>query len=493
MFHNMQTTLAFAGETVGATPLGAGIRQGCPLSGTLLSLAVDPLVRMRLACTTLRSARLSLCADDLAVMLMQLVEQLVALTAVLAAWAQASGMTLNERKCVVLPTSMSTETTKEMLQRVGLLTNAVVATSARYLGVEVGIDAHVVQWESVAPKVARRSLDVRASTQGIAARLRLFNNHIATMLLHEGRYAELDRKIEAQMRHALQSLTKAPWMAMPPVVLQSMKLLGSAVEARDDAADNLAARIRLAVRSPDLPELWRRIDAAADNDKALLDPALPWHAMVPLVHLRELRNRCLGLVPTLAGTIDTAAHRQVYAAFRGAEDLRRTELQSVMRRRGQRWDEVPEALVGALFAWAATRPPSELVNSVLLTLLYGWCTEHHFGRPAGECVLGCGLAGADRQAHYLACPLLRTFAVQALTELTTADEQGAHSAILRQLAVGGSRATQAAVYLDIALWCFNTRRHGAATATIALCWARAKELRRRDATVRLAVDVPPLG
>lgn len=241
----------------------------------------------------------------------------------------------------------------------------------------------------------------------------------------------MDRKIEAQMRHALQSLTRAPWMAMPPVVLHNMKLLGFAVEARDYAADTLAARIRLAVRSPDLPELWCRIDAAADDDEALLNPSLPWHAKVPLVLLGDLRNRCLGLVPALAGSIDTGAHKQIYAALRGAEDVRRTELQSVMRRRGQSWGEVPKALVGALLAWAATRPPTELVNRVLLALLYGWCTGHRFGRPAGRCVLGCGLADADRQAHYLACPLMRTFAVQALPHLTTADKPGAHSALMR--------------------------------------------------------------
>lgn len=50
---------------------------------------------------------------------------------------------------------------------------------------------------------------------------------------------------------------------------------------------------------------------------------------------------------------------------------------------------------------------------------------------------------------------------------------------------------QAAVYLDVALWCLNARRYGAENATIALCWVRAKELRRRHAAVRSAVDVPP--
>lgn len=187
MCHDMKTTLVFAGEAVGALALEAGVRQGCPLSGKLFALAVDPLLRVCLASATLRSTRLSLLVDDLAVMLMRIVE-LEALMAALTAWAPASGMTLIERTCVVLPTSMSTDTTRGMLQRVGLLTNAMVVTSARYLGVAVGIDAHVRQWESVAPKVARRPLVVMASTQGIASRLRLSNSHVATMLLHRGRF-----------------------------------------------------------------------------------------------------------------------------------------------------------------------------------------------------------------------------------------------------------------------------------------------------------------
>lgn len=45
------------------------------------------------------------------------------------------------------------------------------------------------------------------------------------------------------MRHALQCLTKAPWMAVPPQVLHDLKMLGFAVEARDYKAERILRRV----------------------------------------------------------------------------------------------------------------------------------------------------------------------------------------------------------------------------------------------------------
>lgn len=66
---------------------------------------------------------------------------------------------------------------------------------------QVGTGARAEQWAEVGAKVAQRAMDIRASSQGTCARMRLYNGHLAT---HRGRFAELDAHIVQRMRHAAQ-------------------------------------------------------------------------------------------------------------------------------------------------------------------------------------------------------------------------------------------------------------------------------------------------
>lgn len=119
-------------------------------------------------------------------------------------------------------------------------------TAARCLGVKVGVGATPVQWTEVASRVAQRALDVRATAQCPGARVRLYNSRLATIFLRRRRFAKLDGLIVRRMRQAVEGLTRAPWMALPPVVLQRAKGWGLDVEVRDHHADDLAAGVCLA-------------------------------------------------------------------------------------------------------------------------------------------------------------------------------------------------------------------------------------------------------
>lgn len=99
-----------------------------------------------------------------------------------------------------------------------------------------------------------------------------------------------------------------------------------------------------------------------------------------------------------------------------------------------------------------------------------------------------GLEAGNRQSHYLACPIARTLAMRFCPALATAGEPAAHECLLRQLAIRGTRANQAAVYVDAVCWAYNELRHGARASALSLL-----ELRRRHAAMREAVKGPLLG
>lgn len=122
-------------------------------------------------------------------------------------------MQLIEDTCVVPPASTDLEATRRALAAGGLFGGARGAAAARHLGLEVGVGAEVVPWNSVRPEVARRALNVRAATQSVGARICLHNSHVALMLLllllHRGRFADVGPSMILQMRHTAQYLTKA--------------------------------------------------------------------------------------------------------------------------------------------------------------------------------------------------------------------------------------------------------------------------------------------
>ena len=89
--------------------VGAGIRQGCPLSPLLFAVAVDPL--LRLLQRQLPTATVRAYADDLAVALQNWKAAMPLLVRAFQDFASASGLHLNFSKVVLVPLGMSSPST----------------------------------------------------------------------------------------------------------------------------------------------------------------------------------------------------------------------------------------------------------------------------------------------------------------------------------------------------------------------------------------------
>lgn len=175
LHRDLRTTLVFNVEEVGSIGITTGIRPGCPLSGTLLALAVDPLARAH-------------CSGPSRVSLVPLRHRILQQLLVLQRWREALGIRLQERQCVFC------HLTTICLLRTPCWTDWGSLARLRlrrrpHIGVQVGIAAKSLQWTEVAAKVERRALDVKASSQSLGACIRLYNSHLASML-HRGRFAE---------------------------------------------------------------------------------------------------------------------------------------------------------------------------------------------------------------------------------------------------------------------------------------------------------------
>ena len=83
----------------------SGIRQGCPLSGTIFALLIDPILRMLHHSMGEGPGRTTIgdYADDLACVVSDYTRDVPKMLRVFALAQQASVLTLKFRKCVLVP------------------------------------------------------------------------------------------------------------------------------------------------------------------------------------------------------------------------------------------------------------------------------------------------------------------------------------------------------------------------------------------------------
>lgn len=143
--------------------------------------------------------------------------------------------------------------------------------------------------------------------------------------------------------------------------------------------------------------------------------------------------------------------------------------------------------------WVRTRPPPELIVSVVYTALYAWRTAHRFSLELATCWSGYGAEAGDRHTYHPCVPLCPRVRYHNSHGRTTADQKRAHHCVLRQLAVRGPKAIQSAAFIDAALWTFNKARKGAcASALRASCHSDQGAL-VRSATAGVLWSLRPSG
>jgi hypothetical protein len=150
-----QTNIAYTSTPQGMRLLFivlSGVLQGCPLSGSLFVIVIDPLLhifRIKLEDTALGKVRA--CADDVGVAL-KVFKALSILHDVFCVFKNVSGLTLEPSKCVMIITCFETSECNIRVIRRYLhkfcpdWSEMSIVNTAKYLGIFLGPRSGPVQW-----------------------------------------------------------------------------------------------------------------------------------------------------------------------------------------------------------------------------------------------------------------------------------------------------------------------------------------------------------
>ena len=185
LYSNNDHVLKIQGQCYPAFRAAAGVRQGCPLSSIIFVIATDSITRY-LEANLGPTDCLRAYADDIAILLHDVVCQLEFLHDAFVKIEAATCLALNKRKCVMLPCWKW-----EHAQALAILqedapnwTEFRVDWKAIYLGFGVGINGYNESWVKPITKLIARMHDVRAAGAGLAASMVLYNIFCVSVLSH---------------------------------------------------------------------------------------------------------------------------------------------------------------------------------------------------------------------------------------------------------------------------------------------------------------------
>lgn len=210
LYHRLETHILYKGRIVASHPKASGMKQGCPLSGTLFALALDPLIRHYLMTTTLHSSAICAFADDLGIAMLNMYPQIPVILGIFKEWEAATGLKLKGPKCILIPLFADLRDIVPWATALSGVEGMCVSGFGRYLGVEIGPAAHLHQWDAVLRKASARIGEIRAGGRSLSARVFMFKTCIASLFAYKAQFASIPSSVHKFYRQAAQRITKAP-------------------------------------------------------------------------------------------------------------------------------------------------------------------------------------------------------------------------------------------------------------------------------------------
>jgi endonuclease/exonuclease/phosphatase family metal-dependent hydrolase len=395
----------------------AGVRQGCPLSGSLFALCFHAII-IDLQTKVVHqafviSAKIFAYADDLGIILQDLWVLMPLLYESLRAAGRATNLHLNVKKTRVLPlwrNPLLDVASRRLGAGWPAWARFVFTLEHEYLGILVGPSAtNVKRWFPAVFKFEGRVVCIAQMGVAWPTAIFLYNIFAMPVLSYVGQVVPTDALPKTLFARMTARLFKLPMNRFPYEAILALPDLHVPLRLRDARTDGLAARIRVSIRSRGLKDALQYLQDATSDDHLVVNPHSKWQAECTAINVSKASGALspLELSTAEAQTVRMQHHicgvlRMRAAPFNFAS-LFAARLRKVILQSGLPLDPmvVGKSLQDSLLMSAAVLSPGILVSSLRLGT-NSWATSHGFGNVAENCPF-CSAKGGDRLSHYLQC------------------------------------------------------------------------------------------
>ena len=488
LYHNNVAQIKIVTPTASSIRLQRGIRQGCPLSGTLWILLFDPILRYMMQHFG-PSTSLVAYADDIGLATSRMLDTLRMLITIINLIDKLAGLSMNWDKVVVIPlwTGASIADCENILRALPQHAHRLkVLLAGRYLGVLLGPEAHLSAWTETCIKIKERARRLRDLKLPFVPSIRLYNIFIATLPSHILQFHKPNGKLKQAITTTLATITATPHHSIPEQVYTRLQQLGFPIQVPHLERVSLATRSRAWITSCQFQDFPGKMEQALAHPDALLhfdrgwwlqhsvqaqvqeaaDQVHPVRVLHPYRHLSPLPTQAL-----------LYKHLHSQAA--------RTELIRAVATRIVRWVGPQEAEASAcraiqLLSSMKRIMPTFVCAAYLKTLMNAWPTPYRFGMAVDCPFCGTEPAGAKIE-HILACPAMRSAAAPFLLHwLRWPLSGGCKEALGLDMLPGTPEAYITFAWHDLIMQAFFAMHHGDRASLASLLRGRLRVLCRRS-------------
>jgi endonuclease/exonuclease/phosphatase family metal-dependent hydrolase len=420
LYRKVNITILFGGSATAGFAAKSGIKQGCPASGSLFAIALDPFLRMLCLRLPAPLYTVSAFADDMAIVTRKLFHTLAIIADLFALLGSATAMKLNPKKSIIIPLGRQTAfaITRHIVESIPSLGGVLVRSHGRYLGFMIGPTAEDARWDSAAAKFWQRGMAARDAGGGFFHNILHYSIYATSVLGYLMQYAKLPKVILRMEARLLQYFTHGPWHAIPSRCLLALCDVGFPKEPVSLSEANCAAMLRAACASPVFAASAALIESQSTDPEALIFPRhISWMASTAIVQLCANHKALLRRFPTLLIHPCSTLQARARIALRAS---RSSPWGVLLGARTARWfgTSAPRAeeLIQRNLTVACTILPPRVVFSTLRLINNGLATARRFQETPRNCHL-CGWVEGDCLEHYIHCEVMLNFAISFLPNI----------------------------------------------------------------------------
>jgi hypothetical protein len=464
LYKDCHATINLLGKRRRRFAIRSGIRQGCPASGTLFALAIDPCIRYLIARIGPTRGIINAYADDIAAVIRNLYDSLKLINDCFETVGRATALHLHPGKVVVIPLWKFDEADvrRRIKSIVPRLASAKIEDCGKLLGFFVGPGAEKLQWRGVAEELrarARYLASLNLAWSGVAP---LYRSHVLSTTSHILQLAPPTKELRQVESNILAVVTKTPANAVPLTVLTRMKDFGLRTDFMSMDILGKAAAYRAMAGSAAYPKMLTEIARARDARDCNLSPYLrDWTRRGILGHLTAVKQH----VEHIAGTTPFETYGiQQWAAKTLKANIPLKLLDECIAKRLTTFMKkkvAPEAaaLARARIFAAKDKVPACTVASMLRTICNAWTTTGRFSGLTSACPFGCGTPEADRFSHFPGCSSLRDLWQEVCPGATSFFQHlSLEITTLTAPMLNPDEVVQAIIWTDVVGQCLNDAR-----------------------------------